>query len=401
MKYSGVVGVGLDSENNVVICVKEKTQRILNLLPLSVEGYPVKVIETGKFFALNLHNDKWRPAPGGVSIGHYKSTAGTLSTIVYDKDTGEQFILSNNHVLAESSTDVKANAEVGDRIMQPGPADMAHAPWEVIGTLHTWIPVNQTRDNTVDCALAKPANDSVVSNQILGIGLVSTYLTRDEYIRGGFTVQKSGRTTEVTEGTVHLTDLTLDVDFGDFTARFIHQIMIERNTGAFTLPGDSGSLVVTMDNKAVGLVFAGSALFGYGIANPIYLVLDSLNIELPDYTYNIPQHVRRHTEHWVKVTCSFNGRIFHDADIYLNENFVASGEYYSFISAPGSYRFTSSDVFPFTRTPKGIGGQLTEGTVTPKENPLILSFEYSIDLKFVITFIVGLLAFLGILLWKG
>jgi hypothetical protein len=36
----------------------------------------------------------------GVSIGHYKGTAGTAGCLVKDKKTGEILILSNAHVLA-------------------------------------------------------------------------------------------------------------------------------------------------------------------------------------------------------------------------------------------------------------------------------------------------------------
>lgn len=44
--------------------------------------------------------ERWRPAPMGVSIGHYKGTAGTAGCLVKDKKTGEIMILSNTHVLA-------------------------------------------------------------------------------------------------------------------------------------------------------------------------------------------------------------------------------------------------------------------------------------------------------------
>ncbi len=46
---------------------------------------------------------RWRPAPGSVSIGHYKITASTLVAAVTDKKTGDLLILSNNYVLANSN----------------------------------------------------------------------------------------------------------------------------------------------------------------------------------------------------------------------------------------------------------------------------------------------------------
>ena len=51
---------------------------------------------------------RYRPAPGGVSLGHYQITAGTLGCLVKDKKSGKVFILSNNHVLANSNQAKKA-----------------------------------------------------------------------------------------------------------------------------------------------------------------------------------------------------------------------------------------------------------------------------------------------------
>ena len=88
------------------------------VLPKHVEGVKIDVIEVGQLRALQARTDRWRPAPGGVSIGHYKITAGTFGGIVRDRNTGERLILSNNHVLANSN-----NASAGDVILQPGAID--------------------------------------------------------------------------------------------------------------------------------------------------------------------------------------------------------------------------------------------------------------------------------------
>ena len=66
--------------------------------------------------ALQGHKDRWRPASGGVSIGHINITAGTLGCLA-TRD-GELFILSNNHVLANSNA-----AQKGDPIIQAGRYD--------------------------------------------------------------------------------------------------------------------------------------------------------------------------------------------------------------------------------------------------------------------------------------
>jgi len=70
-------------------------------------------------------------------------------------------------------------------------------------------------------------------------------------------IQKSGRTTGLREATITQVDVTVDVNMGEGrTARFEDQFIAEGPHCA--RPGDSGSLVVTMDGKRVGLLFAGA-----------------------------------------------------------------------------------------------------------------------------------------------
>jgi hypothetical protein len=88
-------------------------------------------------------------------------------------------------------------------------------------------------------------------------------------------VRKMGRTTGYTEGTINLLNATVNVAYGSKTARFTGQII----TGPISQGGDSGSLIVDgTENKAVGLLFAGSNLAT--IFNPIDRVLDALSINI-------------------------------------------------------------------------------------------------------------------------
>jgi hypothetical protein len=89
-------------------------------------------------------------------------------------------------------------------------------------------------------------------------------------------VRKSGRTTDYTEGVVTLLNATVSVAYGaNKTARFTGQVITE----AMSQGGDSGSLIVdTTENKAVGLLFAGSNLAT--IFNPINAVLDALKVNI-------------------------------------------------------------------------------------------------------------------------
>ncbi len=59
-----------------------------------------------------------RPLYRGLSIAHYRVTAGTLGAFVVRADAPGPLVLSNSHVLALSGA-----ASAGDAIYQPGPAD--------------------------------------------------------------------------------------------------------------------------------------------------------------------------------------------------------------------------------------------------------------------------------------
>lgn len=98
---------------------------------------PVDVVEAGPFHALPFyalgspgvgaeepqpgvleHTERVRPVRTGASIGHVDISAGTTGCLVLDNADGSRQVLSNNHVLANMN-----DAEVGDAVVQPGPAD--------------------------------------------------------------------------------------------------------------------------------------------------------------------------------------------------------------------------------------------------------------------------------------
>jgi hypothetical protein len=104
----------------------------------------------------------------------------------------------------------------------------------------------------VDVALATPEDSRFVTPEIAGVGVVTGIA--DAVL--GETVYKSGRTTGVTSGTVAGTDATVDVWYDGFVGRFVNQYIVQ--PGTFSAPGDSGSLVLDEQHRAVGLLFAGS-----------------------------------------------------------------------------------------------------------------------------------------------
>ncbi len=271
------VGVGVDGEPTVVVfTVGPGTSGI----PDRVDGVLTRTVASGMFVAgLIDETANIRPAPLGMSIGHPDITAGTLGFKVKNA-AGDSYILSNNHVMANSN-----NATRGDNILQPGPYDGGSDPADKIGTLADFVDIKfDGSNNTVDAAIA-----SIVSGDVLshtgdeGYGQPSAVTALASPAMG---VTKYGRTTETTNGTVDAINATVDVCYqtqGPFRckqlARFVGQVVI--TPGSFSAGGDSGSGIVTaVGLNPVALLFAGSS--SHTIASPIDAVLSAFNVTIDD-----------------------------------------------------------------------------------------------------------------------
>lgn len=220
-----------------------------------------------------------RPAFGGVSVGHVRITAGTLGTCCYDAAAfpgkpPRYYILSNNHVLANSN-----EAAIGDPILQPGPADGGTFPADVIAKLSKFVPIKFIQAgqpvplNFVDAAIAEGQFHDL-DRRIYWVGHLKGINAAPAVVLG---VQKCGRTTSYTTGRVTNINATVDVNYGNGrVARFAQQIV----TGDMSAGGDSGSLVADLNERAVGLLFAGSSTAT--IINPIARVQQLLGIRVTE-----------------------------------------------------------------------------------------------------------------------
>ena len=325
MSKKNVIGVmtarkiknGLVTDEMAVTCMVSKKANISQLnikdiIPVSVGGSPTDVIEVGEVKALGFvepQNDvdrktRLRPAPMGTSGGHRDITAGTNGELL--RINGSLLCIgTNNHVGANSN-----DGEIGNPYLQPGPHDGGSHPDDTIGYLYKFVPItffnipsecsiagtaatilnlfsrflgHKTRligyyasneSNLVDAAAIVLKKDDDVIAHILDIGLPTGH--RDAVI--GDLVQKSGRTTEHTvNGEITSVDATINVNYGGIRmATFTDQIIISQP--GFSAGGDSGSLVLDMDNCAVGKLFAGSEEIT--IANHIGNYLNLLDAEL-------------------------------------------------------------------------------------------------------------------------
>ncbi len=98
--------------------------------------------------------------------------------------------------------------------------------------------------------------------------------------RIGQKVQKYGRTTSLTKGTIDAINATVLVNYDSGAALFSNQIIVGSRR-VFIAPGDSGSLLVTSPGRnPVGLLFAGGREGRMAIANPIDLVLDTFGVTI-------------------------------------------------------------------------------------------------------------------------
>ncbi|NND98600.1 MAG: hypothetical protein HKN47_14865 [Pirellulaceae bacterium] len=219
------------------------------------------------------HQRRNRPLRIGGSVGHYRITAGTLGCFV-TKGNDEDFILSNNHVLANEN-----NARVGANILQPGDADGGRNSRDKVGDLAKFIRLRR-RGNLVDCAMASIDEDiEYFFNELESLGPIRG--VRTDPLEDGEPVFKVGRTTGVTQGRVSAIEidrLRVGFDMGDI--EFDSQFEIEPVGNApFSLGGDSGSLIVDRQRKAVGLLFAGNDIDAT-YANEIDNVLSALGVQL-------------------------------------------------------------------------------------------------------------------------
>lgn len=269
---SSIVGVGYGVRENgtaegpaLRVYVRAKRRRsdltVGELVPDEVDGVPTDVIPVGDPTAYQ------GPVPCGVSVGHVSGRPGTLGCLVTQGN--RQFILSNNHVLANTNA-----AQPGDRIVHPATTDSPRPT--AIARLSAYHPLDWARGNVIDAAIAELLEAGVVHPAIVGIGRVGQPpATAVRYQ----SVRKTGRTTGTTTGVVEDLSASIRIRYGNRVAVFANQIAVRGVAGPFSQPGDSGSLVVdAASQRAVALLFGGGG--SYAFCNPIGLVLSRFGVSI-------------------------------------------------------------------------------------------------------------------------
>ncbi|HEV2761848.1 MAG TPA: hypothetical protein VGV38_02545, partial [Pyrinomonadaceae bacterium] len=232
--------------------------------------------------ALLPQRERRRPVVGGISISPLNvSFVGTLGCFLLRQnvDTEEVFALSNNHVLANVD-----RLPVGTRIVQPGPEQPPFLtdPQDTFANLHTVIPIRFPDSgadpvfNRFDAAMA-----SVSNAQLIERGRMFGMLRADEPNPGSqpvydpsrvvapepqMRVMKMGRTTGFTRGMITATNVQgVQVNYGTQQfpriAVFRGVLTIVGDDGPFSMPGDSGSVILEESTgHPVALLFAGDGV---------------------------------------------------------------------------------------------------------------------------------------------
>jgi len=319
LAIEGVTGtaVGFANDGRAVVTIFTKVAGIHGL-PTSLDDVPVVVAVTGELFALGNFRrggvaphdlapsvpctlppavtpagEFCPPVPIGVSTGNVTAAdcaTGTIGARVID-GSGKVYALSNNHVYALTN-----RAPLGSLVAQPGLVDDGCVTPEidddatlsdVIGPLAAFQTIAFCRGhkcpaNTIDAAIASSTTDELGDGTPTdGYGPPASGSGVSASV--GQSVEKYGRTTAQTTGTVTGINASVLVSYGSGKrALFVHQIVFENSGLPVIGAGDSGSLLVTNDasHSAVGLLFAGNASGSMAIGNPIGAVLTRFGVTI-------------------------------------------------------------------------------------------------------------------------
>lgn len=270
----GVIGCSIgyrevDGKRTSELCIKIHVEKKIEreklranqLLPKTIDGVPVDVVERRKYVPL-------RTVQGGMFIAaeHSPSERGTLGLVTYTPVNKEPRLLTNAHVVMgdKDIDEITADDQVVLRQSSSKP---------VIGNA---MPSKLFLTSLTDCALVRPAEGVNPMPGIPGItGPLSPGELTLEDVIFETVVRKVGAKTGSTEGVV----ISISEPFDNGDHSFVSQIVIEGINGDFSDGGDSGS-VILRGNEVVGILHGKTTDEGFGVACPFLDAQDRLGIVL-------------------------------------------------------------------------------------------------------------------------
>jgi len=240
-------------------------------------GFPIDVpqatyrLHRGRQLALrsNRRTQLYAELRGGISISNADSFGfGTLGGKVRDRQSGEEMILSNWHVLAGSWF-----ARPGLLICQPALGDGGREAGAVA------VYTRHAMNGGLDAAVAKLNGQRPLRNEQMEIGAVAGAAAP----RLGMKVIKSGRRTGVTSGIITGVDGYTKQRYAGFSRiiRNIVHLAPEAPGQEISAPGDSGAWWLENSTaRAAALHFAGSNQPEFGLALSMPEVLNALKVDI-------------------------------------------------------------------------------------------------------------------------
>lgn len=318
------IGVGSAGRNEgyvVQVFVEDASKPLsddvpLGLLPEEFRNDPIEIVEMPRAYAFanpkpcteNHGVAKNRRLIAGTGVGNSDSghEGGTIGYFCEPNNSGvahnsPTYILSNEHVLSILNGDIN---NILTCVSSPGKNVITHklvARLEKVGKLR--FAGTEKDPNRIDAAIAS-LNDTISHSPLINDQWpVSGHLER-EAIEHGVRCKKYGATSFDTHGFVYSKHVAIWVFYSDIGVNtlFDEQILIlpDNEESSFARPGDSGSLVMTHENMAFGLLFGGAEtaksiektdltdvpsnfhrkIQNYGLANCISEVLKKLEVKL-------------------------------------------------------------------------------------------------------------------------
>jgi hypothetical protein len=283
------VGTGLRMRNGEFtdeVCVQVFVERkrapealvAWEMIPARIPGYEganvrTDVVEAPVADALQEDTTRYRPVPGGCSIGpEARVSAGTLGGWACDELDETTVMVSNNHVISNLDTMPTLR-----RVVQPARFDGGVLPGDVIGRLKRHQQVNTVANpptvpvptSVVDAAIGSIDSGIDIDHDVLAIG-PAIYELRAPALN--MRVRKRGRTTQLTtNGRITTVGATLNCRYRNGTriSQIQNAFRITSTDGnPFGSPGDSGSLIFDQAaGQLAGTLPVVGLLYGGGIFN--------------------------------------------------------------------------------------------------------------------------------------
>ncbi|WP_020644282.1 hypothetical protein [Amycolatopsis balhimycina] len=312
-------GGELTGEPVVIALVRKKRRAALvsrsRLLPSTVGGHGVDVVETGEFRFSGATARAAAPAPiaerlrpplQGGSVGSLADgTLGTLGCLVRDRTDGSICVLSANHVLANFAALEKYSAAApGAAIVQPAPLDGGADAGNTVARFKRAIPLVRGVPNSADAAIAQLEPGIGVSSTVArnlmapispthpAVGLAflasahgGTFMAKIDTVLAqldvelltpgstaaaveGRRIEKVGRSSGYTSSVVLDTTATVFVDGYQFTDLiYAQRFSLVGDSGAVVCEGGNGRTYTPMPAIACRMLGAAGALYDLPLAN--------------------------------------------------------------------------------------------------------------------------------------